>query len=86
MGWKVHPLWQTLHPAAAERGLLHGLLAIVIFEGSLLTTGFSHPETHRSPAWARSSWAWIAAFLVIRFVYPGGPVSSARCSAFDLAA
>jgi Ni/Fe-hydrogenase subunit HybB-like protein len=72
MGWKVHPLWQTLHlqPLLAVLSAFTMGFAIVIFEGSLVTTGFKrHPETHLFTGLGRIIRGLIAAFLVIRFGY-----------------
>jgi Ni/Fe-hydrogenase subunit HybB-like protein len=72
MGYKVHPLWQTLHiqPLLAVLSAFTMGFAIVIFEGSLLTTGFKrHPETHLFSGLGRIIMGLIAAFLVIRFAY-----------------
>ncbi len=72
MGYKVHPLWQTLHvqPLLAVLSAFTMGFAIVIFEGSLLTTGFKrHPETHLFSGLGRIIMGLIAAFLVVRFAY-----------------
>ncbi len=72
MGYKVHPLWQTLHiqPLLAVLSAFTMGFAIVIFEGSLLTTGFKrHPETHLFSGLGRIIMGLISAFLVIRFAY-----------------
>ncbi|MBL8489823.1 MAG: Ni/Fe-hydrogenase cytochrome b subunit [Rhodocyclaceae bacterium] len=72
MGYKVHPLWQTLHlqPLLAVLSAFTMGFAIVIFEGSLVTTGFKrHPETHLFTGLGRIMMGLIAAFLVFRFGY-----------------
>jgi Ni/Fe-hydrogenase subunit HybB-like protein len=72
MGWKVHPLWQTLHiqPLLAVLSAFTMGFAVVIFEGSLVTTGFQrHPETHLFSGLGRIIMGLIAAFLIVRFGY-----------------
>jgi Ni/Fe-hydrogenase subunit HybB-like protein len=72
MGYKIHPLWQTLHfqPVLAVLSAFTMGFAIVIFEGSLVTTGFKrHPETHLFSGLGKIIMGLIAAFLVIRFGY-----------------
>jgi Ni/Fe-hydrogenase subunit HybB-like protein len=87
MGWKVHPLWQTLHiqPLLAVLSAFTMGFAIVIFEGSLLTTGFKrHPETHLFSGLGRIIMGLIAAFLVIRFAYLAVAGKLGALFAFDL--
>ena len=72
MGHKIHPLWQTWHlqPLLAVLSAFTMGFAIVIFEGSLVTTGFKrHPETHLFSGLGKIMMGLIAAFLVIRFGY-----------------
>lgn len=72
MGYKVHPLWQImeLQPLLAVLSAFTMGFAIVIFEGSLVTTGFKrHPETHLFSGLGRIIMGLIAAFLAIRFGY-----------------
>lgn len=89
MGHKVHPLWQTLHiqPLLAVLSAFTMGFAIVIFEGSLLTTGFKrHPETHLFSGLGRIIMGLIAAFLVIRFSYLVLAGKLGLLFAFDLGA
>lgn len=72
MGYKIHPLWQTLHlqPLLAVLSAFTMGFAIVIFEGSMVTTAFKrHPETQLFIGLGRIIRGLIAAFLVIRFGY-----------------
>lgn len=86
MGWKVHPLWQTLHvqPLLAVLSAFTMGFAIVIFEGSLVTTGFRRqPETHLFSGLGRIIMGLIAAFLVIRFGYLALAGKAGAMFAFD---
>lgn len=72
MGHKVHPLWQTLHlqPLLALLSAFAMGFAIVIFEGSFLTTSFKRPsETQLFAGLGRIITGLLAAFLLIRFSY-----------------
>ncbi len=70
MGYKVHPLWQSLQlqPLLAVLTALTMGFSIVVFEASLSSVGFSRrPET---PLLSGLSWALvglIGVYLVIRF-------------------
>lgn len=68
----MHPLWQTLQlqPLLAVLSAFTMGFAIVIFEGSLVTTGFNrHAETHLFSGLGKIIMGLIAAFLAIRFGY-----------------
>jgi Ni/Fe-hydrogenase subunit HybB-like protein len=70
MGWKVHPLWQTLElqPLLAVLSAFTMGFAIVVFEASLAATGFRRqPETPLLAGLGKIIMGLIAAFLVIRF-------------------
>lgn len=70
MGWKVHPLWQTLElqPLLAVLSAFTMGFAIVVFESSLAATGFGRqPETPLLAGLGRIIMGLIGAFLVIRF-------------------
>lgn len=70
MGWKIHPLWQTLQlqPLLAVLSAFTMGFAIVIFEASLVSAGFRrHPETHLLSGLGRILVGLIAAFLLVRF-------------------
>lgn len=72
MGWKVHPLWQTLHfqPLLAVLSAFTMGFAIVIFEGSLVTVGFRRQsETHLFTGLGKIIIGLIVSFLAIRFGY-----------------
>lgn len=72
MGYKIHPLWQTMEltPLLAVLSAFAMGFAIVIFEGSMATTGFKrHPETHLFSGLGKILRGLIAAFLIIRFAY-----------------
>lgn len=72
MGHKVHPLWQTVYvqPLLAVLSAFTMGFAIVIFEGSMVTTGFKRQsETHLFTGLGRIIMGLIAAFLAIRFGY-----------------
>lgn len=69
MGWKVHPLWQTLHlqPLLAVLTALTMGFAIVVFEASISSVGFRrHPETHLLTGLGKIIVGLISAYLVIR--------------------
>ena len=70
MGWKVHPLWQTLElqPLLAVLSAFTMGFAIVIFEASVNAVGFRRqPETHLLAGLGKIIVALTAAFLVVRF-------------------
>lgn len=70
MGWKVHPLWQTLEflPLLAVLSAFTMGFAIVIFEASLTAVGLKRqPETHLLSGLGKIIVGLIAAFLVVRF-------------------
>jgi len=70
MGYKVHPLWQTLHlqPLLAVLTALTMGFAVVVYEGSLSTVGFKRtPETHLLAGLGKGIQALIAVYLLIRF-------------------
>lgn len=72
MGHKIHPLWQTWHfqPLLAVLSAFTMGFAIVIFEGSMVTTAFKrHSETHLFSGLGKIIRGLIVAFLVIRFAY-----------------
>lgn len=71
MGWKVHPLWQTLElqPLLAVLSAFTMGFAIVIFEASLVAAGFKRAaETPLLQGLGRIISGLIVAFLVIRLV------------------
>lgn len=70
MGWKVHPLWQTLQlqPLLAVLTAFTMGFAIVVFEASLSSVGFRRdPETHLLSGLGKIIVSLIVAYLVIRF-------------------
>ena len=70
MGWKVNPLWQTLHlqPLLAVLTAFTMGFSIVVFEGSLSSVGFRRkPETHLLSGLGKIIVGLIATYLVIRF-------------------
>ena len=70
MGWKVHPLWQTLEflPLLAVLSAFTMGFAIVIFESSVTAVGLKRqPETHLLSGLGKIIVGLIAAFLVVRF-------------------
>lgn len=70
IGWKVHPLWQTLHlqPLLAVLTAFTMGFAIVVFEASLSSVGFRRdPETHLLSGLGKIIVALIGTYLVIRF-------------------
>ncbi len=86
MGWKVHPLWQTLHfqPLLAVLSAFTMGFAIVVLESSLATAAFRRtPETPLLAGLGRIIVGLIAAFLVIRFVAIAWQGNLGRLFAFD---
>lgn len=70
MGWKVHPLWQTLElqPLLAVLSAFTMGFAIVIFESSVSATGLKRQaETQLLSGLGKIIVGLIAAFLVVRF-------------------
>ncbi|MDJ0740102.1 MAG: Ni/Fe-hydrogenase cytochrome b subunit [Gammaproteobacteria bacterium] len=70
MGWKVHPLWQTLHlqPFFAVLTAFTMGFAIVVFEASLSSVGFRRdPETHLLSGLGKIIVGLISVYLVFRF-------------------
>jgi len=70
MGWKVHPLWQTLHlqPLLAVLTAFTMGFAIVVFEASLSAVGFRRsPETHLLSGLGKIIIGLISVYLIIRF-------------------
>ncbi len=70
MGWKIHPLWQTLYlqPLLAVLTAFTMGFAIVVFEGSLSTVGFRRtPETHLLSGLGKIIVGLLAVYLLIRF-------------------
>lgn len=70
MGWKVHPLWQTLEmqPLLAVLSAFTMGFAIVIFESSVTAVGLRRqPETDLLSGLGKIIVGLIAAFLVVRF-------------------
>lgn len=71
MGWKVHPLWQTLEfqPLLAVLSAFTMGFAIVIVEASLSAVGLRRsPETAMLSGLGKIIMGLIAAFLVVRLV------------------
>ncbi len=71
MGWKVHPLWQTLEmqPLLAILSAFTMGFSAVIFEASLGSVGFRRqPETPMLAGLGKIIIALTAAFLAVRFV------------------
>lgn len=71
MGWKVHPLWQTmeLQPLLAILSAFIMGFSAVIFEASVATYGFKRkPETPMLAGLAKIIVGLSAAFLAVRFV------------------
>lgn len=71
MGWKVHPLWQTLEmqPLLAILSAFTMGFAAVIFEASVGSVGLRRqPETPMLAGLGKIIIALTAAFLVVRFV------------------
>ncbi|MGE0080196.1 MAG: Ni/Fe-hydrogenase cytochrome b subunit [Thiohalomonadaceae bacterium] len=70
MGHKVHPLWQAMElmPLLAIVTAVTMGFSIVLFEGSMVTTGFNRPsETHLLSGLSRAISGLIVVYLVIRF-------------------
>ena len=70
MGYKVHPLWQSLHlqPLLAVLTALTMGFAIVVFEASLSSVGFRRdPETPLLSGLGKAIVGLIGAYLIIRF-------------------
>lgn len=70
MGWKVHPLWQTLElqPLLAVLSAFTMGFAIVIFESSVTATGLKRQaETQLLSGLGKVIVGLITAFLVVRF-------------------
>lgn len=70
MGHKVHPLWQAMElmPLLAIVTAVTMGFSIVLFEGSMVTTGFNRPsETHLLSGLSRAITGLIVVYLVIRF-------------------
>jgi Ni/Fe-hydrogenase subunit HybB-like protein len=70
MGWKVHPLWQSLHlqPLLAILTALTMGFAVVVFEASFSSVGFRRPsETPLLAGLGKGIVGLIAAYLVFRF-------------------
>ncbi|MEW8330672.1 MAG: Ni/Fe-hydrogenase cytochrome b subunit [Candidatus Thiodiazotropha sp.] len=70
MGWKVHPLWQSLHlqPLLAILTALTMGFAVVVFEASFSSVGFRRPS--ESPLLAglgKGIVGLLAAYLLFRF-------------------
>ena len=87
MGWKVHPLWQTLElqPLLAVLSAFTMGFAIVIFEASVNAVGFRRqPETHLLAGLGKIIVALTAAFLVVRFAALAMTGKLGLIFAFDL--
>jgi Ni/Fe-hydrogenase subunit HybB-like protein len=70
MGYKVHPLWQSLHlqPLLAILTALTMGFAVVVFEASFSAVGFRRPsETPLLSGLGKGIVGLIAAYLVVRF-------------------
>ncbi len=70
MGYKVHPLWQSLQlqPLLAILTALTMGFSIVIFEASFATIGFKRPsETHLLKGLGKAIMGLIIVYLVVRF-------------------
>ncbi|MEJ2460183.1 MAG: Ni/Fe-hydrogenase cytochrome b subunit [Candidatus Thiodiazotropha sp.] len=70
MGWKVHPLWQSLHlqPLLAILTALTMGFAVVVFEASFSSVGFQRPsETPLLAGLGKGIMGLIAVYLVVRF-------------------
>ncbi len=70
MGWKVHPLWQSLHlqPLLAILTALTMGFAVVVFEASFSSVGFRRPsETPLLAGLGKGIVGLIIAYLVVRF-------------------
>lgn len=87
MGWKVHPLWQTLEfqPLLAVLSAFTMGFAIVIVEASLSAVGLRRsPETAMLSGLGKIIMGLIAAFLVVRLVALGLAGKLGLIFAFDL--
>lgn len=87
MGWKVHPLWQTLELQPLLAILSAALMgfAAVIFETSVSSVGFRRqPETPMLAGLGKIIIGLTAAFLVVRFVTLLLTGKFAMIFAFDL--
>ncbi len=70
MGWKVHPLWQSLQlqPLLAILTALTMGFAVVVFEASFSSVGFRRPsETPLLAGLGKGIVGLIAAYLAVRF-------------------
>ncbi|MEW8373327.1 MAG: Ni/Fe-hydrogenase cytochrome b subunit [Candidatus Thiodiazotropha sp.] len=70
MGWKVHPLWQSLHlqPLLAILTALTMGFAVVVFEASFSSVGFRRPsETPLLAGLGKGIVGLLAAYLLFRF-------------------
>ncbi|MCU7851773.1 MAG: Ni/Fe-hydrogenase cytochrome b subunit [Candidatus Thiodiazotropha sp. (ex Monitilora ramsayi)] len=70
MGYKVHPLWQTLHiqPLLAVLTALTMGFAVVVFEASFSAVGFRRPsETPLLAGLGKAIVGLLGAYLIIRF-------------------
>ena len=70
MGYKVHPLWQSLHlqPLLAILTALTMGFAVVVFEASFSAVGFRRPsETPLLAGLGKAIVGLIAAYLIVRF-------------------
>lgn len=70
MGYKVHPLWQTLHlqPLLAIITALTMGFAVVVFEASFTAVGFRRPsETPLLAGLGKAIVGLLGAYLIIRF-------------------
>ena len=87
MGWKVHPLWQTLElqPLLAVLSAFTMGFAIVIFEASVTAVGFRRqPETPLLVGLGKIIVALTAAFLLVRFAALAMTGKLGLIFAFDL--
>ena len=87
MGWKVHPLWQTLEflPLLAVLSAFTMGFAIVIFEASVTAVGLKRqPETHLLSGLGKIIVGLIVAFLVVRFAALAMTGKLGLIFAFDL--
>ncbi|MEW8209967.1 MAG: Ni/Fe-hydrogenase cytochrome b subunit, partial [Candidatus Thiodiazotropha taylori] len=70
MGYKVHPLWQTLHlqPLLAILTALTMGFAVVVFEASFSSVGFRRPsETPILAGLGKAIMGLISVYLLVRF-------------------
>lgn len=87
MGWKVHPLWQTLEfqPLLAVLSAFTMGFAIVVVEASLSAVGLRRtPETALLSGLGKIIVGLIAAFLLVRLVALGMAGKLGLIFAFDL--